>query len=63
MLAQLMRHIGGCQVTLAAPEGLKMDLAKTLDAGDAYIELSRDDPEPQLRGIKENNPFGFDIGW
>lgn len=43
-LAQLLRHNGGSHVVIAAPEGLKMDLAKKLDAADEYIELSRINP-------------------
>ncbi|RDA84756.1 hypothetical protein CP532_6944 [Ophiocordyceps camponoti-leonardi (nom. inval.)] len=61
MLAQLLRQNGCCQVTIAAPKGLKMDLAKSLDAADTYIELSRENPEPQFAKIKEDNPHGFDI--
>ncbi|EKD12815.1 NADP-dependent mannitol dehydrogenase [Drepanopeziza brunnea f. sp. 'multigermtubi' MB_m1] len=52
---------GGCHVVVAAPEGLKMDLAKKLDAGDSYIELSRKDPEVQFAKLKEDHPYGFDI--
>ena len=33
-LAQMLRQNGGCRVVVAAPEGLKMELAKKLDAGD-----------------------------
>ncbi|KAG6136047.1 hypothetical protein E4U38_001534 [Claviceps purpurea] len=61
MLAQLLRQNGGCQVTIAAPKGLKMDLAKNLDAADTYIELSRDNPEAQFEQLKKDNPYGFDI--
>jgi D-arabinitol dehydrogenase (NADP+) len=62
MLAQLLKQNGGCQVTIAAPAGLKMDLAKSLDAADHYIELSRSDPESQFAKLKSENPYGFDIG-
>lgn len=62
MLAQLMRHNGGCKVTIAAPGGLKMDLAKSLEAGDHYVELSRSDPAAQFDQIKKDNPHGFDVG-
>ena len=62
MLAQLLRQNGGCQVTIAAPQGLKMDIAKSVEAADTYIELSRSDPEAQFAEIKKNNPYGFDIG-
>jgi D-arabinitol dehydrogenase (NADP+) len=34
VLAQMLRQNGGCHVVVAAPEGLKMELAKKLDAGD-----------------------------
>ncbi|KAH8899524.1 NADP-dependent mannitol dehydrogenase [Thozetella sp. PMI_491] len=61
MLAQLLRQNGCSQVTIAAPEGLKMNLAKSLDAADTYIELSRSNPGPQYEQIKKDNPYGFDI--
>lgn len=60
-LAQLLRHNGGSHVVIAAPEGLKMDLAKKLNAADEYIPLSRSNPEAQFQQIKEKNPYGFDI--
>lgn len=44
VLAQMLRQTGGCRVVIVAPEGLKMDLAQSLDAGDEYITLSRQDP-------------------
>lgn len=61
MLAQLLRQNGGCQVTIAAPKGLKMDLAKSLDAADTYLELSRDNPDAQFAQLKKDNPYGFDV--
>jgi len=60
-LAQLLRHNGGAHVVLAAPGGLKMDLAKNLDAADVYVELSRENPEAQFEQLKKENPYGFDI--
>jgi D-arabinitol dehydrogenase (NADP+) len=62
MLAQLLRQNGGCRVTVAAPSGLKMDLAKSLEVADTYVELSRSDPGEQFAQIKKDNPDGFDIG-
>ncbi len=62
MLAQLLRQNGCSQLTIAAPEGLKMQLAKSLDAADTYVELSRTDSQPQLEKLKADNPYGFDIG-
>lgn len=61
VLAQMLRQNGGCHVVVAAPEGLKMDLAKKLGAGDEYISLSRSNPEVQFQKLKSENPYGFDI--
>lgn len=61
VLAQLLRQNGGCHVVIAAPEGLKMDLAKKLEAGDEYVALSRSNPEAQFEKIKADAPYGFDI--
>lgn len=60
-LAQLLRHNGASHVVIAAPEGLKMDLAKKLDCADIYIPLSRTNPQAQFEQIKSDNPYGFDI--
>lgn len=48
-------------MVVAAPEGLKMDLAKSLGAGDEYVALSRQDPSAQFEKLKAENPYGFDI--
>ncbi|KAL4907301.1 hypothetical protein BDW74DRAFT_176080 [Aspergillus multicolor] len=61
ILAQLLRLNGGCHVVVCAPEGLKMELAKSLGAGDEYIGLSRQDPSAQFNKLKAENPYGFDI--
>ncbi|KAG9232179.1 putative sorbitol dehydrogenase [Amylocarpus encephaloides] len=61
VLAQMLRQNGGCHVVIAAPGGLKMELAKKLHAGDVYVELSRKDPEAQFQKLKDENPYGFDI--
>jgi D-arabinitol dehydrogenase (NADP+) len=61
VLAQMLRQCGGCRVVIAAPGGLKMDIAKNLDAGDEYVELSRTDASAQYAKIKAENPYGFDI--
>jgi hypothetical protein len=37
-LAQMLRQNGGCKVVVAAPQGLKMELAKKLGAGDVSIQ-------------------------
>jgi len=61
VLSQMLRQNGGCHVVVAAPQGLKMELAKKLGAGDVYVELSRENPEAQFQKIKDENPYGFDI--
>jgi threonine dehydrogenase-like Zn-dependent dehydrogenase len=61
VLAQMLRQNGGCNVVVAAPQGLKMNLAQQLGAGDKYIELSRQNPQAQFDALKAENPYGFDI--
>ncbi|KAK2742495.1 hypothetical protein FQN57_005386 [Myotisia sp. PD_48] len=61
VLAQMLKQNGGCKVVIAAPEGLKMNLAKSLNAADEYVELSRKDPKAQFDALKAANPYGFDI--
>jgi len=57
----MLRQNGGCRVVIAAPQGLKMELAKKLGAADEYVELSRSNPAEQFEKIKKENPYGFDI--
>lgn len=59
-LAQLLRHNGGQHVTVASNRGAKMELAKKLDCGEEYVELDRNNPEPQWEELKEKHPHGFD---
>ncbi|OJI96553.1 hypothetical protein ASPVEDRAFT_119967 [Aspergillus versicolor CBS 583.65] len=61
ILAQLLRLNGGCHVVICAPEGLNMELAKSLGVGDEYIELSREDSRHQPSQLKADNPYGFDV--
>ncbi|KAJ5368898.1 alcohol dehydrogenase [Penicillium cataractarum] len=63
MLAQLLRENGGCYTVIAAPGGLKMDLAKSLNAADEYVELPRESvaSAATLEKLKAENPYGFDI--
>ncbi|KAJ6119334.1 alcohol dehydrogenase [Penicillium sp. IBT 18751x] len=61
ILAQMLRQCGGCRVVIAAPGGLKMEMAKNLGAGDEYVELSRTDASAQYAKLKNENPYGFDI--
>jgi D-arabinitol dehydrogenase (NADP+) len=61
MLAQLLRVNGASHITLAAPPGPKLDLARQLGVADSYVELSRTEPEPQYERIKADHRLGFDI--
>ncbi|KAL4739434.1 chaperonin 10-like protein [Aspergillus similis] len=63
VLAQLLRLNGGCSVVMAAPEGVKMALAKSLDAADEYLDLPRDYTAAAavLEKLQNDNPYGFDI--
>ncbi len=63
MLITSNRKLNGVsQLTIAAPEGQKMELARSLDAADHYVPLSRANATPQWEQIKKDNPYGFDIG-
>jgi len=52
ILAQLLKLNGAQKVVLAANKGLKMDLARKLNAADVYIDLDRKDPDGQWAQIK-----------
>jgi len=61
ILAQLLKLNGASRVVIAANKGIKMDIAKDLEAGDEYIELDRQNPEQQWAKLKADNPYGFDV--
>lgn len=61
ILAQLLKLNGASRVVIAANKGIKMDIAKQLEAADEYIELDRQNPESQWAKLKADNPYGFDI--
>jgi len=61
ILAQLLKLNGASKVVIAANKGIKMDIAKQLDAGDVYIELDRQNPDPQWKKLKEDYKYGFDV--
>ncbi|KAJ7695478.1 chaperonin 10-like protein [Mycena rosella] len=61
ILAQLLKLNGASRVVIAANKGIKMDIAKDLDAGDEYIELDRTNPDAQWAKLKADNPYGFDV--
>lgn len=41
MLSQLLKLNGASKVVIAANKGIKMDIAKNIEAADVYIELDR----------------------
>ncbi|WWC60306.1 chlorophyll synthesis pathway protein BchC [Kwoniella dejecticola CBS 10117] len=61
ILAQLMKLGGAAHITIAANKGIKMDIARKVDAADAYIDLDRKDAASQWAQIKKDNPYGFDV--
>ncbi|KAJ5540508.1 alcohol dehydrogenase [Penicillium frequentans] len=62
MLAQLLRQNGASHLVIAAPGGLKMELAKSLNAADEYVELPRGDAAiAMLEKLEAENPYGYDI--
>ena len=61
IFAQLLNLKGMSKVTLAANKGIKMDIAKQLDAAPEYVELGRQNLEHQWAKLKEDNPYGFDV--
>ncbi|KAG8932067.1 N-terminal acetyltransferase A complex catalytic subunit ard1 [Tulasnella sp. 419] len=60
MLVQLLRLNGAGRIVMAGNKGTKMDLAKSLNVADEYIELDRSNPEKQWEQLKADNPYGFD---
>ena len=61
ILSQLLKLNGAHKVVLAANKGIKMDIAKKLNAADVYIELDRQNPEAQWEQLKKDYPYGFDV--
>lgn len=60
-LAQLLRLNGGAHVVVASNAGSKMDMARSLNVADEYIDFDRVDPSLQWSEIKEKHPYGFDV--
>ncbi|KIH86477.1 alcohol dehydrogenase, zinc-containing [Sporothrix brasiliensis 5110] len=63
VLAQMLRANGGCRTVLAAPPGPKLDVARSLQAADEFVELPRDAAASAqaLAALRRDNPYGFDI--
>ncbi|KAL1848162.1 hypothetical protein VTK73DRAFT_10177 [Phialemonium thermophilum] len=63
MLAQMLRENGGCHIVLAAPAGIKMELARSLNTADSYVELPRglEAAAAAMARLQTAFPYGFDI--
>ncbi|ESK96371.1 zinc-containing alcohol [Moniliophthora roreri MCA 2997] len=61
MISQLLELNGASRVALVSNKGIKMDVAKQVNAADKYLELNRHNPEEQWKKFKEDNPFGFNV--
>jgi len=61
ILAQLLKLNGASRVVIVANKGIKMQIARQLDAGDEYVELERDGPHSQWEKNKEDYKDGFDV--
>lgn len=47
---------GAGHITIAANKGIKMDIARKVEAADAYIDLERENADAQWAQIKKDNP-------
>ncbi|RDX45159.1 NADP+-dependent D-mannitol dehydrogenase [Lentinus brumalis] len=61
VIAQLLKLNGASRVVVAANKGTKTQVARSLDAADEYVELDRENPQPQWDTLKADNPYGFDV--
>lgn len=61
VLVQLLKLNGASRIIIAANKGVKMDIAKRINAADEYVELDCQYPEAQWKKLKEDNPYGFDV--
>ena len=61
VFAQLVKLNGAARVVIAANKGTKIQVARSLDAADQYVELDRANPQPQWDQLKNDNPYGFDV--
>lgn len=61
ILAQLLKLNGAAKVVIAANKGIKTQIAQDLGAGDAYVELDRENPAPQWEQLSRDHPYGFDV--
>lgn len=63
ILSQLIKLGGASHITIAANKGIKMDIARKVEAADTYLDLERDREaaKKQWAQLKEDNPYGFDV--
>lgn len=59
--AQLLQINGGAHVVMASNAGPKMNLARSLEVADEYVEFQRTDPSDQWADLKIRHPHGFDV--
>ena len=59
--AQLLKINGGAHVVIASNAGAKMDLARSLNVADEYVDFDRADPSAQWVDLKKRHPYGFDV--
>jgi len=60
LLAQLLLHGGAARITVAAPSGHKLDVARSLGV-DETVLLDRADPSRSTRQLHQLAPSGFDV--
>ncbi|RSH87031.1 N-terminal acetyltransferase A complex catalytic subunit ard1 [Saitozyma podzolica] len=53
--------IGAGPTGLILAQLMKMDIARRINAADAYIDLDRANADDQWESIKADNPYGFDV--
>ncbi|KAG6812205.1 putative secondary metabolism biosynthetic enzyme [Tricholoma furcatifolium] len=61
LFAQLLKLNGASKVVIAANKGIKTQVARELGCADEYVELDRNNPEPQWAELKRTHPYGFDV--
>jgi len=61
IMAQLLKLNGASKVVIVANKGIKTEIAKSLQAGDEYIELDRVDPSQQWADLQDRYKRSFDV--
>ncbi|KAH8101863.1 NADP+-dependent D-mannitol dehydrogenase [Cristinia sonorae] len=64
ILAQLLKRNGAMNVVIAANKGIKMEVARRMNAGHKYVELDRGEggrADEQWEELRMEHPYGFDV--